>query len=126
MTREVLILAHTGRRDAVDAAVTVAAKLHQAGLRPVMLERDIADLKNSVGAAFEEIPVAVAEREVPTSRCEVGMVLGGDGSILRTADLVRSAELPLMGVNLGHVGFLAESERTQLDESVQWVVEQYL
>lgn len=124
MTREVLILAHTGRRDAVDAAVTVAAKLHQAGLRPVMLERDIADLKTSVGAAFEKIPVAVAEREVPTSRCEVGMVLGGDGSILRAADLVRSAELPLMGVNLGHVGFLAESERTQLDESVQWVVEQ--
>ncbi|WP_300345831.1 NAD kinase [Nesterenkonia sp.] len=124
MTREVLVLAHTGRRDAVDAAVTVAASLHAAGLRPVMLERDIEAVASVAAADLRSAQVAVADREVPLSRCEVGMVLGGDGSILRAADLVRQAQLPLMGVNLGHVGFLAESERTQLDESVQWVVDQ--
>ncbi|GAA1819402.1 NAD kinase [Nesterenkonia flava] len=124
MTRKVLVLAHTGRRDAVEAAVTVAERLHSAGLRPVMLARDIASIAAVDSAQLAHIPVAVAEDEVPLEDCEVGMVLGGDGSILRAADLVREADLPLMGVNLGHVGFLAESERTELDASVQWVVEQ--
>lgn len=124
MTREVLIVAHTGRREAVDAAVTVAASLREAGLCPVMLERDIQAMPAAAAQGLTEAGVAVADREVPISRCEVGMVLGGDGSILRAADLARDAQLPLMGVNLGHVGFLAESERAQLEESVQWVVDQ--
>lgn len=124
MSREVLVLTHTGRRDAVAAAATVARRLQESGLRPVMLERDLDSLRGILGAAdIGDIDIAVAEREVPLGRCEVGMVLGGDGSILRAADLVRDFRLPLMGVNLGHVGFLAESERTELDASVQWVVE---
>ena len=38
-------------------------------------------------------------------------VLGGDGTILRGAELSRGSGVPLLGVNLGHVGFLAEAER---------------
>lgn len=121
--RAVLVLAHTGRRDAVDAAVAVAQRLNAAGLRPVMLERDLEAMASVVSDELAQVQVAIADREVPTERCEVGMVLGGDGSILRAADLVHGTQLPLMGVNLGHVGFLAESERTQLDDSVQWVAE---
>lgn len=124
MTREVLVLAHTGRHDAVEAAAAVVTRLAAAGLTPVMLEKDLDSLARLLGPEFENTSVAVADREVPLERCEVGMVLGGDGSILRAADLVRDADLPLMGVNLGHVGFLAESERTELDASVQWVVDQ--
>lgn len=124
MTREVLVLAHTGRHDAVEAAAAVVTRLASAGLTPVMLEKDIDSLVRLLGDEFQNTPVAVAGRDVPLQRCEVGMVLGGDGSILRAADLVREADLPLMGVNLGHVGFLAESERTELDSSVEWVVEQ--
>lgn len=123
MTREVLVLAHTGRRDAVDAAVAVVERLHRSGLTPVVLAKDEESLSMAMGERTGGVPLAVAGREVPLDRCEVGMVLGGDGSILRAAELVRSAGLPLMGVNLGHVGFLAESERTELDASVQWVVD---
>lgn len=122
--REVLVLAHTGRHDAVDAAAAVAESLHTAGLTPVMFARDIDSLSQVVGDRLHEVPIGVAGDDVPLSRCEIGMVLGGDGSILRAAELVRGAKLPLMGVNLGHVGFLAESERTELDACVQWVVEQ--
>lgn len=125
MTREVLIVTHTGRQEAVEAAVTVAANLRAAGLRPVMFDCDLEEVSSHAARRLAETGVALAEREVPVSRCEVGMVLGGDGSILRAADAVRDAQLPLMGVNLGHVGFLAESERAQLEESVQWVVEKY-
>ncbi|GAB3845639.1 NAD kinase [Nesterenkonia populi] len=122
--RAVLVLAHTGRLEAVEAGVAVAEQLHEAGLTPVMLARDIEALSTQMGKRLAATPLAVADQDIPLDECEVGMVLGGDGSILRAADLVREAELPLMGVNLGHVGFLAESERTQLDDSVRWVAEQ--
>jgi NAD+ kinase len=49
------------------------------------------------------------------------MVLGGDGTILRAAELVREEDVPLLGVNLGHVGFLAESERADLAQTVEWI-----
>ncbi|PWS20839.1 NAD kinase, partial [Enterococcus faecium] len=57
------------------------------------------------------------------SDIELVVVLGGDGSILRAAEVVRAVEVPLLGVNLGHVGFLAESERSGLAETVQAVVD---
>src|SRR5690606_24630378 len=53
---------------------------------------------------------------------ELVIVLGGDGTILRAAELVRGASAPLLGVNLGHVGFLAESERDNLAETVRRAV----
>ncbi len=59
-------------------------------------------------------PAAVA----PAAGCELIIVLGGDGTILRAAELYHPAGVPIMGVNLGHVGFLAESESDDIDETV--------
>ena len=50
------------------------------------------------------------------------IVLGGDGTLLRAAELARPSGVPLLGVNLGHVGFLAEAERDDLDATVDRVV----
>lgn len=47
---------------------------------------------------------------------EIVVVLGGDGTILSGAELARSSGVPLMGLNLGHVGFLAEAESNELSE----------
>ncbi len=49
---------------------------------------------------------------------EIVLVLGGDGTFLRAAELARPAGVPLLGVNLGHVGFLAETEPDALGETV--------
>ena len=53
------------------------------------------------------------------SDLELVIVLGGDGTILRAAEIVRGCSAPLLGINLGHVGFLAESERDDLGEAVR-------
>jgi len=53
---------------------------------------------------------------------EAAVVLGGDGTILYAAALTRGTDIPLLGVNLGHVGFLAEAEREDVRHAVQRLV----
>ncbi|MHA7156027.1 NAD kinase [Arthrobacter sp. TMN-50] len=121
MTRRILVLAHTGRHDAMAAAQEACTQVHQSGLIPVMRAEELKDIQDEYGvltAPTETLGVDVALDEV-----ELGMVLGGDGTILRAAELVRGSEVPLLGVNLGHVGFLAESERADLAETVRRVVD---
>ena len=64
---------------------------------------------------------AIADDELRT--VDVCLVLGGDGTILRAAEIVRGSEVPLLGVNLGHVGFLAEAERDDIALTVHRVAE---
>ncbi len=55
---------------------------------------------------------------------ELVIVLGGDGSLLRAAEFARPVGTPLIGVNLGHVGFLAEAEVDGLAETVDKLIDQ--
>lgn len=55
---------------------------------------------------------------------EIAIVLGGDGTMLRGAEAIRGTNIPLLGVNLGHVGFLAEVERPTVAEIAQAVISQ--
>jgi len=54
--------------------------------------------------------------------CELVLVLGGDGTFLRAAELARNAEIPVLGVNLGRIGFLAEAEAEAIDAVLDHVV----
>lgn len=54
---------------------------------------------------------------------EIGVVLGGDGTMLRAAEVTRVHNIPLLGVNLGHVGFLAEVEKSALESVVRVVTD---
>ena len=117
--RHVLIVAHTGREDSLEAAVTVCRQLQAAGLTPVLSADEYDDL---LRYAPDLTPVAMLGEQVTIQELEVVIVLGGDGTILRAAELTRGCSAPLLGVNLGHVGFLAESERDDLTASVARVL----
>jgi NAD+ kinase len=52
---------------------------------------------------------------------ELAVVLGGDGTILKAAEIVRESQTPLLGINLGHVGFLAESEKNEIGSTIERV-----
>ena len=58
-----------------------------------------------------------------TINTEIVVVLGGDGTILRAAELVHCTEVPILGVNLGHVGFLAEFESFQMSEAIRRIAD---
>ena len=53
-----------------------------------------------------------------SDQIDLAVVLGGDGTMLRAAEIFRGKQVPILGINLGHVGFLAEIERPSLSEIV--------
>ncbi|MCI1901739.1 MAG: NAD kinase [Bifidobacteriaceae bacterium] len=54
---------------------------------------------------------------------EIVVVLGGDGTILRAAELVKGTSIPILGINMGHVGFLAEFESFQISEAIRKIAD---
>ncbi|GAA3727012.1 NAD kinase [Salinactinospora qingdaonensis] len=120
VSRSVLLVVHTGRPAAIRSAKLVHDCLTGAGLTVRMLAAEAEDLKHA-GAELD--PVDVVPSGVEAARgVELVMVLGGDGTLLRAAEIARPAGAPLLGVNLGHVGFLAEAEREDLTATVNSVV----
>src|SRR5882672_12651697 len=109
-----LVMAHPGRESAVQAAAEMVTGLAAAGLSPYMLAAESAYLPAEAAAV-----VTPAPDDDPLDGAQLVVVLGGDGTILRAAEVVRGSTVPLLGVNLGHVGFLAEAERDDIAETVQ-------
>jgi NAD+ kinase len=112
--RHILVIAHTGRTDSLEAGIQVCRQLSDAGLTPVISADEVADM---MGAA-PDLKVVVLGEDVASHELELVIVLGGDGTILRAAEIARGCDAPLLGVNLGHVGFLAEAEREDLPATV--------
>src|SRR6202042_3440642 len=106
--RTVLVTAHTGRDNAVRSARLVTERLTAAGIAVRTLKGEL----SYPGA--EELPAGAEAAQ----GAELVIVLGGDGTLLRAAELSRPAQVPLIGVNLGHVGFLAEAEPDGLIQTV--------
>lgn len=117
--RSILVVAHAGRADTVTAARRVVEELRGAGARPVLAADDRVELA-AVDSIFADVDVLGAS--VDPNDLELAIVLGGDGTILRAAELVRSSNAPVLGINMGHVGFLAETERDEMDDAVRRVI----
>ncbi|GAB3080648.1 NAD kinase [Pedococcus soli] len=115
--RRILLVAHPRRQEAHDIAIDVVKRLHAAGIEVVMQpeEAQLLGLGDHPG-------VRLATADNPAEGCELICVLGGDGTILRGAEMSRGTGAPLLGVNLGHVGFLAEAEREDLGSTVEHIV----
>lgn len=101
----IVLVAHTGRPDAEHAAREIATALVATGIEVVAL-----------AAEADDLGVEQVKRVDPTDLTgDLAIVVGGDGTLLRAAELTRDHHVPLLGVNLGHVGFLAEVERDGTD-----------
>ena len=115
MRREVLLVMHTGRNAARRAAQIVNDHLAAAGLR-------VRVLASEASALDCDATQVVPDDDAAAKGVELVLVIGGDGTLLRAAEVARPAAAPLLGVNLGRVGFLAEAERADLTSTVDRVV----
>ncbi len=120
--RRILLLAHTGRQEARDVACQVVNSLVAHGLVVRLVEEEARDLgfdPTQVGPGTEIVPV----EEAGPAECELALVIGGDGTLLRAAEITHGTSIPLLGVNLGHVGFLAEAESEDVEKMIELIVD---
>ena len=103
--RSCLLVVHPYREEAKTAAVTFTKDLQKNGF-----------------SVYSNIDIAGALNFTNGIKVEIALVLGGDGTILRAAELVKDNQTPILGVNLGHVGFLAEIEKPSISEVVDAIV----
>ena len=118
-SRRVAVLTHVGRPAAVEAANRLVEGLAAAGIVSVLPAEDLP----SVDPRFARMVAPLTKPVRPDEGIELMVVLGGDGTILRAVEWVLEAAIPLLGVNLGHVGFLAEAESSEVDRIVARVVD---
>jgi NAD+ kinase len=108
--RSVAFLVNPSRPEAISAAGELAPLLFSAGFSLYTIS-DI-DIKGIKKVAAEDLP-----------EIEIAVVLGGDGTILRGAEVTLARKIPLLGINLGHVGFLAEVDRPTIKAIAQSIIE---
>ncbi len=116
--RRIAVLTHAGRPVAVRALTLLVEGLVAAGITPVLPGDDLRALDAELASAARAIEKPITEAD----GVELMVVLGGDGTILRAAEWVLEAGLPLLGVNLGHIGFLAEAESSEITSLVSRIV----
>ncbi|MDD6040820.1 MAG: NAD(+)/NADH kinase [Clostridia bacterium] len=108
--KSVYVLMHDQKPNIEEIAATVAEKLHKAGIRvcaePWLFER----MQHAGMQVFDSCE---------SSGCEAILSVGGDGTLLRANSLSMQLDLPLLGVNIGRVGFLAELEMDQLEKAFE-------
>jgi NAD+ kinase len=123
-TRRVLLLAHTGRHDARDVARAFCKALTAHGIVVRLLAEEAADL--DIDPSLFDPPIETALDDGGASvGCELTVVIGGDGTILRAAEITHRVGTPLLGVNLGHVGFLAEAEYDDVESTIEAIIHRH-
>lgn len=116
--RRILVLAHTGRPEAIEVAGQVITQLRKHGLLVRVLDAEAPYLGCEACDDLEVVPESQA-----AVGCELTVIIGGDGTILRAAELTHGSGIPLLGVNLGHVGFLAEAEEEDIGAMIEAIVD---
>ena len=129
--RRFLLYVHTGRRAALIATMRVLKEIATHGGRAVLVQEQVQEIRDlpeqdvppglidMLSSGRVDVLDAVSAGEI----VELCIVLGGDGTILRALEAVRDADVPVHGVNLGHVGFLAESEVEDLGTTVRRLID---
>ena len=124
MTRRILLVGHPRRPEALDVAATLVCDLTAHGIEVTGSTEEL-----QAFGVFDEDGVTSGQGPVPDG-CELAVVLGGDGTILRGAEIARESGVPLLGINLGRIGFLAEAERDDIHCTIDkiarrdWTVEE--
>ena len=114
--RQVAVTLHPKRPAALDAAAEFIEGMAERGIVCLVAAE-------ALSAIAGKVPQAAVAELTDDSVCELSVVFGGDGNILRAAEWALPREVPVLGVNLGHVGFLAELELSEVGSLIQTVAD---
>jgi NAD+ kinase len=108
--RAAVLVVNPSRTEAVESANVLADLLLKANF-DLFTVSDVA-INGVINSAADDLPAV-----------EIVVVLGGDGTILRGAELTRERNIPLLGINIGHVGFMAEVIRPEITTVANSVID---
>lgn len=112
--KNVLILTTALDKNAASVAVGVSSILGNRGIQCFFPSEDLERL-SALGQSAGLL-------QYSDQQVDMAIVLGGDGTILRAAEVLWEKPAPILGVNLGHVGFMAEAEKSDLEETLDLVL----
>ena len=118
-TRAVLLVVNTHRETAREVAEQFSTAFCAHDIVVRVLEEDAGELAFCREGLVEVVPATPHA----SAGCEIVVVIGGDGTILRAAEHARESGTPLLGINLGHVGFLAEADPEDVDRTIEAIIE---
>jgi NAD+ kinase len=110
--RRVLMLLHPKRESALTTALEIARGLSSAGI----------SVEHHLSSDGSGVPEIARYSGRPIKEFELILVLGGDGTMLRSAEMSYGSNIPILGINIGHMGFLAEVERPSNAEVVRSII----
>ncbi|HXS84269.1 MAG TPA: NAD kinase [Mycobacterium sp.] len=125
--RTVLLVVHTGREEATETSRRIEKVLSDNNIGLRVLSAEAVDRgpvplgPDDMRALGVDIQLVDADPDAADG-CELVIGLGGDGTFLRAAELARNADVPVLGINLGRIGFLAEAETDAIDSVLEHVV----
>lgn len=106
---KIAILPNLSKKDADIYAQKLIKKVLSLGSKPMMLEKQ--------GKYFNDNNIKIyKEMDELISDCDTVITIGGDGTIIHKAKYAAKFSKPILGLNLGRVGFVAELEKTEIDE----------
>ncbi len=121
--RRVFLLVNTHREQSRVVARQFIDDLSVHGIVVRLLDEDACVLVDLVGLGDPDPAVeVVGVSPRATAGCEIVVVVGGDGTILRAAELARESATPVLGINLGHIGFLAEAEHEDVERTIEAII----
>lgn len=111
LSGDVVLVVHSSHPARHGIARQFAEGFLDAGLGVRALRGEAPDL--------DGLPVKVVEPgPAGAEGTDMMVVLGGDGTLLRAAEVARPGGVPMLGVNLGRMGFLAEVDREEADDAI--------
>ncbi|NLA58840.1 MAG: NAD(+)/NADH kinase [Firmicutes bacterium] len=113
--KRVGIMVHLGKPRALELAAKVKEILTASGLE-IWVPEEAAQVLGW-GSASEKLSIGGEPLGV-----DAAVVLGGDGTLLHAAGLLASFDIPILGVNVGYLGFLSEVEAAELEPTLEALI----
>ncbi|MGA4668187.1 NAD kinase [Propionibacteriaceae bacterium Y1923] len=120
--RRIAVMIHPVREEALVSAAEFISRMARHGVDTIVLPEQW-ELCARALPDLVDTPHLQPSADLSSNHVELVVVFGGDGTILRAAEWAYEPEVPLLGVNLGHVGFLAELDSSEVGHLVTHVTE---
>lgn len=108
----VLLVANTSKPHALEAAEYLVREVARHGIDVWALDQDVAAFSDDLGVSGIDVAAGLPPD------LDLVVALGGDGTILRAVHTADGAQIPILGVKLGRLGFLSGASREHALEAV--------